>query len=53
MGHHFGGVDSRMLELRHEQQFMVQQVTDALSSQNGMFQMLKDAVLSKRTLNSR
>ncbi|KAH8900347.1 hypothetical protein GQ53DRAFT_862365 [Thozetella sp. PMI_491] len=42
MGGHFSGVDSRMVELRQEQQFMLQQVTDALSSQNGMFQMLKD-----------
>lgn len=45
----YEGIDSRILELTERQHYISQQVTDALSSQNGMYQMLKDAVLSKLT----
>jgi hypothetical protein len=40
-------IDSRILGLTQRQNFIFQQVTDALSSQNGMLEMLKDVVLSK------
>ena len=52
MDGHFNVADARMAELLQEQQFMFRQVSDALCSQNGMFNMLKDAVLSKSSSHS-
>lgn len=39
--------DKFVRELNQRQEFMIKQVTDALSTQNGTFQLLRDEVRSE------